>query len=491
MKTLVLQVENILNIDLNNAKPPLVYIIILVFTCLLYRNILSTYAYTDAYEFILNASNSKFIDVFIQHGRLLYGASSKILFSYFNSIEDVKFIRLIALLGGVLYSFCLFKILLENKLSFKFSLLTILLFTTTPSFNIIIVWSATYQVSWGMLFSLIAGFIAVRYQTRKTYFLFSILLGLIALNLYQPSYTMFIIPSFLCWISTTQVKSLFRPVLIHVTTYALYFLIYKVYLGAFDLVPIGRSGIEYNIFQSISWFITGPLEQSLSFNFIFAPKFWLYLTRVLLLLIIVISTIRVKNKDLLKGVKKSLFRLAITGIFFVLSMLPNILSIDKWVSYRTMNTLCLLTVIHIALFLTCQYASLNKYLVSILIYCFLGLALFATDYNIDKGFISIQKTELGSLASALSEDISDTTQIIFYKKPDIDILVKNDLVERVITDEFGRLSSSSDWVPQPMIKLLLPESSRKVISHTDEKYNMNVRLIDIGKEYLKHVDSNE
>ena len=129
-----------------------------------------------------------------------------------------------------------------------------------------------------MLLSLLAGYIALEHRHSIAYFLLSIVLGLVALNLYQPSYTMFIIPSFLFWIKEGEINGFLRPLAIHATTYIFYFILYKFYLSVFDLLPVGRGGIEYNLFYGFLWFIKGPFEQALSYNFIFAPKFWLNLT---------------------------------------------------------------------------------------------------------------------------------------------------------------------------------------------------------------------
>ena len=481
--------KNLLYVKLSKRKIPLVYIGILVFTCILYRNIFITYAYTDVYEFVLNASNSNFIDVFIQQGRILYGFFNKILFTNFNSIEYIKFIRLISLLGGILYLFCLTKVLLKYNFPFIFSLLVVLLFATTPSFNIIILWSATYQVSWGMLLSLLAGYIALEHRHSIAYFLLSIVLGLVALNLYQPSYTMFIIPSFLFWIKEGEINGFLRPLAIHATTYIFYFILYKFYLSVFDLLPVGRGGIEYNLFYGFLWFIKGPFEQALSYNFIFAPKFWLNLTRIVLLLIITMASFKIVKDNFGKTIKTNLFRFLITGVFFVLSMLPNILSADKWISYRTMNTLCLLIVIQLTIILSNKPFNSNKYYLPIFTFFFLSVSFLTANFNINNGFISIQEKEMRSVASALSAHVGDIQKNIFYIQPDIKILVKNDIIERVVTDEFGRLSSSSDWVPKSMIKLLLPENSGRIRPYVDQIQEKNYALIDIGKEYLRVIDN--
>ncbi|MEM6362321.1 MAG: hypothetical protein AAF731_19695, partial [Bacteroidota bacterium] len=68
--------KNLLYVKLSKRKIPLVYIGILVFTCILYRNIFITYAYTDVYEFVLNASNSNFIDVVSRRSQGAVGSAT-------------------------------------------------------------------------------------------------------------------------------------------------------------------------------------------------------------------------------------------------------------------------------------------------------------------------------------------------------------------------------------------------------------------------------
>ncbi|HNP19156.1 MAG TPA: hypothetical protein PKL31_12025 [Fulvivirga sp.] len=455
----------------------------------MFRNILDTYAYSDDYEFILNAGNNNFLNVFIQGGRLFYGVLNKILYTYFDSIELVKFIRLGSFFGGILLLFSLYKLFRYYGIETIYSLGIILLFAASPSFNIIIIWSLAYQISWALLLTLLAGFIIAEYPSKWAISL-SIIIGVIALNLYQPAYTMFIIPIFIKWLRDKNHHALLKPLLVHLTTYIIYFITFKFYLSGFELLPLDRGGIDYNIWNSLVTFINDPFEQVLRYNLIFAAKFWLYVSKVFVFVLILLVYL---NKDdlYLKNLKQNkILYFLIIPCFFILSMLPNIVSIDKWASFRTMNVLSLLVVIHIVFAIrklveSNKYA-LQKYVIPALV---LG-ALISANYNVNHGFIDIQKKEL-KVMSSLVRQVNDSTERILVVPPEMEILKQNNYVKRVVTDEFGRLSNSSAWVPKPFINLLVKENLNREIEvefYNGQKLRENDLLFDIGKEYLRQND---
>ncbi len=466
--------------DLINSKSNIwiFYILLMLFTFGLYHNILDTYAYTDDYEFTLNASNSDFINVFIQHGRILYGLGNKLLYSSFNTIEQLKFIRAISLLGGLLLLISTFWIMLKYNCSVLLAFVTIILFCTSPTFNILIIWAVTYQVSWAMLLALLSGYLILKHGHDYKTILMSIVLGVVALNLYQPAYTLFIFPSFLYWLKEKEWKGLLKPLIIHLCTYLLYFVSFKFYLHFFDLANYERSGIEINMFKSAIWFIKEPFEQALSFHFILAPNFWMYLTRVLVFLLILFSILNFK-----KSIKDNLYTFAITGIFFILSMLPNVIAAEKWVSLRTMNTLTLLIIVLVVTVQFQKFLQCRKEAALIVLSSFTTLSILASSYNINSGFIDIHKTELQAVTHVLTET-KQNVDTIYYLPAPMKLLVEKKQMKRVITDEYGRLSSPSAWVPKPMIELL-SNGDKVVLPYNNQPIGDNAMLIDFGKEYLK------
>ncbi|QSE97376.1 hypothetical protein [Fulvivirga lutea] len=458
----------------------ILFILILV----LFWGILNTYAYTDVYEFILNAKNDNFINVFIQGGRLLYGVLIKSIFSQLSLVEHLKYVRLFSLFGGFILLTVLYQVLRFYKVENIYALAITVLFACSPSFNIIIIWAATFQVSWALLIALIAGYIAVEFKSNTSVFV-SITLGIVALNLYQPAFTFFIIPVFIKWLTNRDSQILLKPLIVHVVTYVFYFITYKFYLFGLDLKPLERGGIEYNIVYDVLHFIAGPLKKSLSYNLIFVSRTWMKVIAAFSLIVIIINYIDIKTFSSKLRSKNVAITITIASVFFVFSMLPNVISLDKWISFRSMSTLFLLVIIHIIFALSngLKNCSFKLQLVSISL-LMIG-SIFSAYYNINHGFISIQTAEFEIVKSEVSK-ISDDKSMVYIKPASMNSLAEMGYIKRVVTDEFGRFSTSSDWVPIPIVKMALDEKIRenvRVEVYGGQPLKENEILVDIEKEF--------
>lgn len=459
--------------------------VIIILSCIiLYRNILDHYAYTDVYEFLVSAPNANFIDIFIQTGRLMYGYLNQLFFNTFDTIETVGYIRLISLIGGIVFALTLFQVLLRFKFSPSISLLIVLIYITTPSFGIITLWAATYQISWAMTLAIIAGTLICLEKQNWYYIATSGILGVCSLALYQSAYPAFILPIFLRWLNDKNLKRLIKPLGIHFIVYLIYYFFYKSTLVLFELPPTGRNTLNLNILNNLVWFFDEPLEQALKFNFIFAPRAVSYIVRVLFLILLIYCVIDMK--DISKKVKANILTIGITLSFLLVTMIPTMISTDTWISYRTMNTLFIVLIIQVVWGLSKKLDALPKssFILGILfcIVCFVS-----SSYNTQAGFLSIQKKEVAGLKEALKDYDFNNIDIIYYIPPPMNILKDQNVVERVVTDEYGRLSSSSDWVPEPLIRLIIGKKQEvKIMKYQGEPLSENQRLIDIGKVYLEY-----
>ncbi|MEQ8926412.1 MAG: hypothetical protein RLO81_11400 [Fulvivirga sp.] len=473
---------------MNSITKEIFYVSVFTLTllALLFWNIIATYAYTDSYEFILNAHNENFINVFIQGGRLLYGVLIKSIFVTLASVESLKYVRLVSFFGGFALLITLYRVLKFYNIKSIYALSIIVLFACCPSFNIIIIWSATFQVTWALLLALIAGFLAVEFK-RVAAVTGSILLGVVALNLYQPAYTFFIIPVFLKWVASKDGKLLIMPLLVHVITYALYYFIYKAYLYGFDLSSLGRSGISLKFLEAITYFFTDLFEIAARSNLIFAPKFWrgFATTLVIALMLFYHFDFNTLNK---KYYSKVINNLIVVLGFLIVSMLPNLISDEKWVAFRTMNTLFLLVIIHIVFGLRKVLKNYHhKLQLTLLIVIMIG-SFTSSYYNINRGFIAIQTAEFSIIKSKIAA-ASHTFSQIYIKPATMNALPDMGYIKRVVTDEYGRFSSSSSWVPIPIVKMALGQEERgaiKVEIYQDQIVSKNELLIDIEKEFKNY-----
>ena len=89
-----------------------------------------------------------------QDGRPVYGWAIEYLFSIFNTIEELKFIRLFGLIGLLLLSDAVLRFLFEKKLSYQVIAVSLVAFTL-PSFQFSAHWAVAFAMSW-------TGFLAVQ-----------------------------------------------------------------------------------------------------------------------------------------------------------------------------------------------------------------------------------------------------------------------------------------------------------------------------------------
>ncbi len=430
------------------------YLVITLTGVLLYHGVIKTYAFTDAYEFTLNASNSNFIEVFLQGGRPLYGLAMKWSFMYVQNVDSIYLLRTASLLLAIGFS-CLFYIFLRKE-GFKSidSLMMAVIILLSPSMSIKIVWSVLWIMPLIMTLAFFAGTKLLQYQRKGLLsdLIASILLGLVVLLTYQPIFTFSLIPIFINWIRGYE-KGLIKVGLIHVATYIVYYIIFRTYLFVFEVPPLERSGISLDILGRLQWFYSDALLRSITWNLLFQPNGirWIYRSIVItLVLFFLLKNSRFKPKGFLK---LSAFLI----IFSIGAFLPNILSSDIWVSYRTMDALIFLPIIFIWYGLT--NLSLKKWLRYSLYFIFLALSFAMAFYNINNGFIAIQVAEYNAIDKKIAS-LEENTDALLFIPPPLKLVKDGKILKRVITDEFGRLSSSSSWVPEPMTKLMLRSNGK-------------------------------
>jgi hypothetical protein len=452
-------------------------------TLVLYRGILNTYAYTDVYEYLLNGGNDNFINVFFQHGRMLYGIFNKLLFTTFTTVEEARFIRLVGLTGGILFLWAGYFLLRQYRWEPWMAALIMALFATTPSFGIIVSWGATYQIPWGLLCGLAAGILA----TRKLNILNitgSIVLGVCALMFYQPSYTIFIIPVFLSWLRYADLKKLLIPLSVFAATFLVYLLTFRLILEASGLTPTERSSMDFNMLTNLVWFFDGPLRQAFSYNLLFLPNFWKNLLRILLPVILILVYIRHFEVNVSR---KTILHILFLILFLVLSLLPNMMSGEKWISFRTMPTLFLILSILMGIAIGRIREKRLRFISGILL---LVVCYVAGQYNIRSGFMEIQQREYMVIRQAL-ENLPTGTEKITILPADMKLLEDHDVLERVVTDEYGRLSTPSDWVPVPLVQLILRETGKNLPVEIIERQGVHpgAHLLDVGKSYLNESEN--
>ena len=83
----------------------------------------------------------------VKDGRPVYGWSIEFLFSIFNTVESLKFIRLFGLVGLLLFSDAATRFLLSKNLPYRVVVASLVAFTL-PSFQLSAHWAIAFCLGW-------------------------------------------------------------------------------------------------------------------------------------------------------------------------------------------------------------------------------------------------------------------------------------------------------------------------------------------------------
>ncbi len=487
---------------LNILKSTYTSILILVLLLLfLFKGIFVTYAYTDGYEFIWDSTGADFINSFLQQGRVISGWINTLVYPQMDHVSDLWRIRGINLMCLFLSSVLIFKMLKQNNINKFHALVITIIFICSPFASIVVHWEATSSTIWGYPVALFAGdivftaFLNKNNISKKWFNLIlytGILLALISLFIYQPAYTAFIFPAFLHFITGKKRDAIKQFLLLHVFIYVIYFLLYKFQLNQLHIPPDARAGIMIS-FKKIAVFIKGVFLRSLHYNVIFASV----VTRVIIItvsLLFIGYFIYSKIKNETKNNKWNF--VLILAAFFILAYLPNFISSDSFIAYRTMGTILLLSSF---LFIS-SIASMPvkpEYInvaISVIV-----IAIITVAYFNNKTFVDIQSKEYLAVKNIMAEKLKrGYPKKIAVIMADEKFLEKQNLVPNIVTDEFGKLSNTVYWVPKPFVLLGIydltndkPRTKTIEVTYfkrnefsTDSLMRQNDWVLDIEKIYL-------
>lgn len=323
-------------------------IVLLVIAGFLFYGIFRVYAYTDVYEFLYHADRDQFINVFVQGGRLFYGILNKHLLVETPSVQALSWLRLFGVGGLILAAIVLYHVLKRYLFDSLTAGLCALFFMLTPSASITGVWVATYQVGWGLAIALLAGCFATEFfetsewKKKVGFLLLAIALGVFSLMTYQPTYTAFIIPQLLLFLRAPGWKKTVGFFAVYFFIYIVYYAVHLMMLDVFNLNALSRTGVTDEPLKKLQWFFRWPLKMVLEGNFIFYRNGWLKLVAV------VFSAVSLAGVFAVIRTQANALRMIVViglGVFLLGTYIPNLISSDNWVSYRTLSTLYIFTLV--------------------------------------------------------------------------------------------------------------------------------------------------
>ena len=318
------------SLELNDTqKISLLIVLTVLFTYLPLA--IANFGYFDDY-FVLNKITHKTILIqSIQGGRILSGFIEQYLFSLFNSIYNLKYIRLISIIlisfSSVIFYKFLVKAGFRKKSSAVFSLLT----AFTPSMQIYASWAVLSSAPLSIILSTVAAFSFFKFKNFKLFILRSILIWL-SLLIYQPSAMIYfaLIPIIIYSQLMNNRENL------HIAKATVYYVFSGIFGCALayltlKLVPIfgihmsTRAALVTKFYPKLIWFIQFPLIHST--NLLMLQNRYITPVAFILLFIVLIFISKKARNPLF--VSSYLYSVP-------LSYLPNLVVAENWDSNRTL-----------------------------------------------------------------------------------------------------------------------------------------------------------
>ena len=460
---------------------------------LAYRHILECYALSDDYYSLYHVLDEYFLNIFTAQGRVVYGVMTKWLFSQFYYISDLRYVRIISLIGIVIFSQFLYRAYLlagwrkiEGGCA---SIITCLM----PAFGVYAAWATCFMVIYGALVGFISGELCLKsYQYFRlktdrikgaTILVASILLLMISLMTYQPSATAFwLFIAIALFMPKKNSEDLFRKGLYCLIVFAgitmVYFILFKAKLLPFASQQWGSRGdLTNNPIEKLIFFLKSPLYDTLSLFNILQKKFIISTTVATVCGVMILGMYR-----RIRRIKqqKWLFLLVFFGLI-PLSCLANLVSADDWMPFRSQGVLGSLIVFYLLLSLKEIF---NQKVTRIIMPCLLVAFCLITYKNVTYGFIEPRKQELKLIRNAVRRPLSCQPKEILFVRPNWwnHSLVKNGYRIRY---EYGYPSTSAIYVPNPLLNLIAREVYSKgfepikvkIFKH-NEPFNKGIPVIN-------------
>jgi len=270
----------------------------------------------------------------IKDGRLLYGGLIQLMFSLFNSIGGLLFIRLLGLLGLILLNDLVINQLYKRSESLLIPITTSAAFTL-PSFQFSAHWAIAFVMSWAAYLAVL-GFVIFRKHSLKNYLLGLVLL-LFSVLLY-PLMSFFVV-SFVYAEILIDKKTL-RSISLK-SAEVLFFLVSGLGLGALvSFTYLRLNSLDANprvsfvalgdIFDKIFWFLSRPFALSFRPFLIDSPSLPNILIFLFCITTAIILLFRLASGSWLRAIEQ----VFVLFIFLALSILPLLLAAQNQIDLR-------------------------------------------------------------------------------------------------------------------------------------------------------------
>lgn len=463
-----------------------------VFLALYYQVFFADYAYLDeAHELWNNQDDSNFYMFHVQ-GRWITGVLSKFAFGSVSTIEQMKWIRIAALIGWLVttlaWSGIFRKWIGYMKLPEELHLPAVLFMACSSTTVICIAWAACFQMPIGVLAGLLSGHLLYKslypqkgpIQISNITLLLSLALGVVSLFTYQTTFGIFLLPFLLHYLNRKMLKpdrTLIIGLIFYIVVYIVYYMIFKQSLKAYGVQAHERASLAvFNPVDKLNFFFSKPLQQAFGLNLLFSPRLIALQILCPLIGIICLWSLVRKNKgnQLLDAIGHVL---VVVGLFAFI-YLPMMIAAESFDSYRTLLAL------NISVFIFVCHCLLRILPKTFNRKIFIAIAsawlLFTGWYHYNIQFLQPVKAEYKALRSFAKANYSPATKKVDFISADRELFAHRFNMD-IYRDEFGVPSTTRDWVHGPLFRQFVFEftSDRKLAD------SIAVRSFEDEASYLR------
>jgi hypothetical protein len=398
----------------------------------------------------------------VKDGRPIYGWAIEFLFSMFTSVESLKYIRLLGLVGLLLFSDAVIRYLLGRKLPSQVVIASLVAFTL-PSFQLSAHWAIAFYMGW-------TGFLAVQgfilwERTGMRRKLLGLLLFSVSLLIYPLlSFFIFAILFVDLYLLSLSISAIYQRVK---TVFPLLILggllsatVSRVVLLMLDLEYNPRVGIiSFSQFpEKLVWFLTRPLLLSYRPFLIDSPSTLIIGVQFIIFSLALVLLIFLR----LKGLRKAFFFLIFLNLNLVMGLFPFLISTQNQIEVRFLTsntwlvTFLFVNLIFSAITLACNLRKRLERLVIVMV----STALLAFGgYSVNDRYVNfiqpIQKVSrdfiLGEIQNCTATELELGVEIVQRVLP---------WPSRNLLGMYSQVTDlASEWVPIGAVTMILAENS--------------------------------
>lgn len=423
---------------------------------------LTAYGFLDDYAILAESlqGEADIRQLVVAAGRPTYALLLALTFPLLHSVADLRYIRLLGVLGLALLSWRVYRTLVRAGWGEVRAFLLALVVVMMPAFQVYAAWATTAFHAYAALLAGGAWAVAERALTAQRLAPAWSLAGgasllLLALTIHQSAALFFWVFAavMLCKPDITLAEMKQRFLWYNTVVFIGLTLGFGLHKLGTTLYPVAlepaRTRLTHDVWGKVLWFVDHPLKDALNISRL-SSDWWLALPVAAFMVGGLVCFFR-------GDIKARLWQLLIALAVLPLAYLPNLVVTENWSSYRTQAALTSLVVLYI--FVACWgYRRCFPQGVPVTILTtILGLAALASGLaassNVTAYFVAPQWQEWHFLRAQLARaDLSQAHHLYLIAST-----WQRTLAPGVRYDEFGFPSSAAPWTLKPMVYLFLRE----------------------------------